>query len=275
MLLTDLMQAIHFGTAPVYSTAELYIKMPSSDHQFRDMYHALLYGSKPLPEDTKNREDALLLLTALLNDIVYTQTCLFNTPLLSENRDDTTGLGTDDNTLSQNPFSPLSSQTEFSRLNAALQSSLDRWDHHFQPHVGREIMALYYFSKLQLICPDIWQLPRLAGYGPNSDSNGRSSSRHVGSHGPRIPDKALHLAWLVLDTCDTGTEGSETSLAIWLPVVLFLCALVVWQKLRHRSPTDLKYGSFKVLGMFRDEIDQLPWPCCVEMATVLNRIMKA
>jgi hypothetical protein len=101
-----------------------------------------------------------------------------------------------------------------------------------------------------------------------------SMSREGNPYRPNVPDKAMNLAWLILDNCNMQTEHPERKMAIWFPVVLFSSALVIWQRLRFRSPTDMKYGTLKMLGMFKTEIAQLPWDCCVEMESTLDRLMK-
>lgn len=270
MFLTDVIYAIHCGATPTYSTAELNIKMPSSSYPFRTIY-ALIYSHGPLPEDVRSREDGLLLLTALLSDTIYIQRCHLMTSAFSISH---TGSGANGDAPLRNPYAPLGSHSERSRLDAAIHTALDRWKQHFQQHAGRDVLALYYFCKLQLICPDMWELPHLAGYMATTDSvteparNGGDESR------PNIPDKAMDLAWLVLDNCNLQTEPLGRKLAIWLPVTLFLSALVIWQRLRFRSAADIKYGTLKMLSLFKSEIAQMPWPCCLEMEATLDKLMK-
>ncbi|KAH8799729.1 hypothetical protein F5884DRAFT_115638 [Xylogone sp. PMI_703] len=274
MLLIDTVHAIHYGLAPNYSVSELFIKMPSSNHQFRTVYNSLTHGYT-LPKDVTTQEDAFLLLTALLSDITYMQRCRPSLPFLSTyNASGANDQSTHIQTPLRNPYAPLSSQSESSRMAADMLVALSRWKQHFQHRVGSDIYALYYFSRLQLICPNIWELPHLAGYGvvAGSSNDDLKSSQHTKKID--ISDKAMDLAWLVLDSCDKRPEPLEGSLAIWLPIVLFLSALVVWQRLRSQPVADLKYGTLKVLSMFSAEITQLPWPCCIEMANTLNMLMK-
>lgn len=269
IFLTDIIHAIHCGTPPTYSTTELNIKMPSSNHQFRTIY-ALLHSQGPLPKDVRSREDGLLLLTALLCDTIYIQRCYLPlTPM------DSARQGPQDDLPLCNPYAPLSSQSEHFRLDASLHAALGRWKQHFQPHVGKDILALYQFCELQLACPNIWELPHLAGYMATAPTTELIRMRAEGrQHQPGISDEAMNLAWLVLDNCNMETESPQRKMAIWFPAVLFSSALVIWQRLRFRSPTDMKYGTLKMLGMFKSEIAQLPWDCCVEMQNTLDRLMK-
>lgn len=270
MLLTDVISALHCHTTPNFSSIELNIQMPSSSYQFRSIY-ALIHNHYPLPEDVRSREDGLLLLTALLSDIIYIQRCHPMNNFTSIGHD---GLTSSSNVPLQNPYAPLSSISEYSRLTAALHNGLDRWKKHFQQSVGEDILALYYFCKLQLTCPDICELPSLAGYMASLDSITKSAKYTHDRKKLEIPDEAMDLAWLVLDNCNIQSEPLGKKLAIWLPVILFQSALVIWQRLRFRSPTDIKYGTLKILSMFKNEISQLPWGCCLEMEATLNRLMK-
>ena len=235
--------------------------MPRSNHQFRTIYNSLLHGEK-IPQDVRSREDALLLLTALLSDVVYIQRCLPLTSASSHRRPAHV-----DSKL-RSPFTPLSAASEFSRLTAAMAAGLLRWERLFQCHVGNDILALYYFCKLQLICPDTWKLPQQAGYGEPELNNQRPTT----SEPLEVPEKAVTLAWLVLDHCHKKSPESE--LSVWLPVVVFLSALVIWQKLRAESATDPRYGIMRVLSVFKDEIAGYPWPCSIEMIKTLDGLME-
>lgn len=263
MLLIDTMQATHCGLAANFSTSELFIRMPGSNHQFPTLYRSLLRGDE-IPQDVRSKEDALLLLTALLNDIVYAQRCLPPTTVVGSGRQ--THIGS----KLRSPFTPLSAASEMSRLKDIITAGLSRWEGFFRPHVGNDILALFCFCKLQLICPDTWKLPQMAGYG-ETDSN----SQHPGHPDPgpfQVPDKAMALAWLVLDHCHKISPKGK--LSVWLPPIVFLSALVVWQRLRGESPANPKYGSVKVLSLFNNEIAGLSWPCTVEMMKTLNRLME-
>lgn len=273
MFLTDVIHAVHCGATPIYSTRELCIKMPSSNYSFRTLYNALTHGYSALPQDVRSREDSLLLLTALLNDIIFVQRTYYTAGTFREHYVDLNGFSRYGDAEQHNPHAPLSSRSELSRLSVDLHAALDRWENHFQKQIQKDLLALFYFTKLCLTCPEIWDLPVFARYGTTSDPNIRQPQFNPERRLPDIPDKAMDLAWLVLDKCDIGTEPPERKLAVWLPVILFISALVIWQRLRFRSPTDFRYGTLKVLSMFKGEIMQLPWPCCAEMSSTLDRLM--
>ena len=90
-----------------------------------------------------------------------------------------------------------------------------------------------------------------------------------------ISDEALNYAWLVLDSINIRKTPPENSQSAWIPTVLFYSGLVVWQRLRRRTAADFKYGTLKVLEMFKKELEQLPWDCCREMTYTLDCLMKS
>jgi hypothetical protein len=263
MFLIDTLQATHCGLAANFSTRELFIKMPGSSHQFRTVYRCLLHGDQ-IPQDARNREDALLLLTALLSDIVYAQRSLQLMSFTGNEPSDHTG------PKPRSPFTPLSASSEFSRLVEAMTAGLDRWERLFSPHVSNDILALHSFCSLQLVCPDTWKLPQMAGYGETTHPNSQPSHP---SEPFQVVDKAAALAWQVLE-CSSKVPP-ESRLSVWLPVIVFLSALVVWQRLRTEPVSASHYGTMRVLELFRKEIAGYHWPCSIEMTRTLNGLMES
>ncbi|KIW98743.1 uncharacterized protein Z519_00406 [Cladophialophora bantiana CBS 173.52] len=253
LILVDTMHAVHCQSMPNFSTSELYIRMPTSNHHFRAVYNSMIHGYA-LPADAKSCEDALLLLVALLSDIIYMQHCHCSAPGYHEG--EVTGVPL------RNPFIPLSVQGERCRLTADMSAALSRWERHFKHQIGKDILALYYFAHLRLTCLGLGDLNYAAMSGCNS-----SSFKSI-----EIPDKALDLAWLILEQCHRLREDQR--LAIWLPIVLFQSALVVWQKLKSPTP-HRKYGTLRVLNAFSNEISKLPWSCCGEMTETLDKLAES
>lgn len=253
------MQALHCGQTPNYLTNELFIRMPSSTYQFKTIYNSLVHGYT-IPRDVTTQEDALLLLTALLSDTIYTQRCFLSLIFRSQK-----------NTSKKlpplhNPYAPLSADSEYSRVRHRLMAALDRWEQHFEQYVGDDIRALFHFTKIQLLCPHIFLLPKMAGY---------SATGNLCNPGMiEIPDKAIDLVWLVLDSCEKAFDSPRQKSAIWLPIVLFMSSLVLWNKISYQPEPGHKYGTLRALKTFRSEIVRLPWPCCAEMSTTLSRLTK-
>ncbi len=253
MLLLDIVQAIHYNTVPNYSINEFYIKMPSSNSSFRTLYKSLLHG-RPLPEDVRSREDGLLLLTALLADIVSTQR-----GQLSDDQDISDG-------GARNPYAPLTSHSEYTRMKSTIQAALSRWARHFAS-TGSDLMALYHFAEMLLLFPQTSELPWLAGYASAQDPFFQQVKYNV-------PEKAASHAWQVLDAASECMSDDNRRLSIWLPVAVYLSALVVWKKLQVNGSKEGVRGSMRMLTMFANELVRLPWPCCVEMAATLHKLVK-
>lgn len=261
LLLADTLHAIHLRRTPNLSTGELFIKMPSTDHPFRTIYTSLIHGYA-LPSDAHSDEDALLLLTALLNDIIYMQQTHLSMPSPPSNQEPDTYSLRDLSSRLQNPWSPLSLQTEFRRLSADMSAALSRW-HQLFGHLVRKdtgILPLYYFAKLQLLHPDLGNLFHMFVYYTRSGPVGDLA----------ISDSTLSLAWQILESSGNASRSPQARIAIWLPIVLFSAALVVWHKIQFCA--DRKYGTLSVLAAFRCEIAGLPWPCCGEMARTVDRL---
>lgn len=264
------MQAAHFRRTPNFSTSELFIKLPISNHHFRTVYNSLVHGYK-MPVDVECDEDALLLLTAMLNDIMYIQQCHLSMPYPPSYQESVIyGLSSTQILPMRNPWAPLSLQSEFCKLGAEMLAALARWLHHFQNRVRKDILALYYFTELQLLCPDLGSLYQITGYatGPEFASTLPKLTENLD-----ISDRALDLAWLILENSDSTRAIPQQRLSIWLPIALFSASLVVWHKLQSTETNKRKYGTLSVLTTFKHEIAKLPWPCCTAMIQTLDTLM--
>lgn len=271
--MVDVLCAVHFQSLPNLSTTELFVGLPLSRHQFQDVYWQLLNGFEPLPSNINGREDALLLLVALLCDIIYIQ---HNE--LTDRMRSTPGVNGPDFFPSRgppvNPYAPLSRTRERERQQKSLLNALDRWHQHFAAVVDKNVLALFFFCQLVLSCPDLMLLPRLAKY-PISAISGMPLENRASVSGARqvsVSEDAVKYAWKAVDHVDVSQKSFETQLPIWLPLTLFLSALVVWQSLRTDTPLGRQYGSLKVLRTFIHELNQLPWDCCRVMASVLGQL---
>ncbi|PVI04195.1 hypothetical protein DM02DRAFT_611649 [Periconia macrospinosa] len=84
-----------------------------------------------------------------------------------------------------------------------------------------------------------------------------------------IPDEALEIAWDVFEHVDLGTKVKNHRMSIWLPEITFLSALTVWYSHSNKGHRG-RYGGGRSLVMYQKLLLQLPWPCCTEMAAVLD-----
>lgn len=272
LLLVDTMQAISLRRTPNLSVGELFIKMPSSDHPFRTIYNSLTHGYA-LPSDVQNTEDAVFLLTSILNDVIYMQQCHLSMPRPPSNQEnDTYDLSRSSDLPLRNPWPPLSLQTEFCRLSADMSTALSKWYHLFKDIATRDVLALYHFVDLQLLCPDLGCLFHLAGYEMSFGLIGDQASGI--SNNLDISDRALDLAWLILENAGSNSSSPQQRLSIWIPIVLFSSALVVWYKIQGPDGSRYKYGTLGVLTAFKHEIASLPWPCCEAMVQTIGRLME-
>ena len=270
LLLTDIMHSMHYGVMTHYTTNEIYIKMPASSYHFHDVYSSLLAHASPLPEDMTSQEDGVLIIVALLSDIVLIRTSF---SLLTQTSSSSPDARRVVNTVrdQRRPAVPLSPPAELPRMLAKVSRALDRWFQRFSETVSREVLSLFFFCRLYLACPEMRLLPRLAGYRPALPAE-HGTARAVLDE-ILISDDAMRCAWLILDNINVKPTATESACLIWLPIVLFYAALVVWRRLKSGFQLDESYGTLKILGMFQKELERLPWPCCAEMIKTLENLM--
>ena len=268
LLLADLIRSLHCDAVPLFSSVELTIDMPSASVRFDEAYAKLLQAIPPTPPVPREPEDALLLLLAILSDLVSMQNSFSSLTTIS-NRALSPSMSERESANGINPFIPLSPAVEFSRLQQRLCTALQRWHAQYQDQVSGDILALYYYCRMTLACPGLRKLPRVAGYQPLTTDGSRLTE--VSSADASVSDDALSLAWLVVEHVNVQESPLIPRISIWLPIILFHAALVVWWKLR--SSQLHAYGSFKVLTVFTRELAELPWPCCIEMNRTITRLM--
>lgn len=261
LLLLDMLQAARSGDSPMYSTTELHMRMHGSDVSFRLAYSSIIHGYA-LPEEIKSREDALVLLTAIMSDSLYAQRTHF---LVAENN--LCGSSAASASSPRTPYLPLTAKSESARLSAVFEAALLRWHRQFERSAGSALLVLYYFAQLQQLCPGSWQLPAMAGHGVLHTTKIPEHLRR--DHA--IPEQAVETAWQILEHFDQCLQSPDGRLAIWLPMSLFMSALVVW---RHISLDRSRRGTLKMLDMFKIRLTELPWPCCTEMVRTLARLSR-
>lgn len=238
--------------------------MPCSSYNFQDIYRSLFdetHTKASLPDDMMSPDDAFLILLAIISDILCIHRSLYRILSLSESQQNTS-------VHLPNPFVPLTPAAELTRMTKALSLALNVWSDRFHGLMVPEIMAFYHYCRLHLACPQILELPFLAGYtdpAPNFD------------HQPIvITDEAVRNAWLVLDhSADAlSTRTPDTLCPVWLPVVVFHAALVVWaqQSLSELGQNGIS-GSVRVLLAFKFELERMSWPCSKSMAATLERLI--
>jgi hypothetical protein len=271
--LIDVVRAVHYNTSTQYSSSELFITMPASNHNFHGVYTKLVVEEHPLPPDMTEHEDAVLILSALLSDIIAIHKVFsgFDVELSEVLSSQSAMSGTTLQILS--PFVPLSPFSENQRMLSQISKSLDLWGERFKPIVSEDILSLFYFCNMCLSFPKVLLLSRLSGYEP-AVANSSGSYSELGLGGVVIPEAAVRCAWLILDHVNVERLPDRAACPVWLPVVTYITALVVWANLKS-SVSRSSYGTLKALGMFKAELQQMPWPCCTEMVKNLDELMRA
>ncbi|PHH92713.1 hypothetical protein CDD83_5736 [Cordyceps sp. RAO-2017] len=274
-LLVDVLRAVVFNDVPNFSTTELVIMMPSSADSFPATYKRLLQEpAGTLPADISSRGDAILLLSAVLCDTLFVRRS-YSTLLHQPARGDVEGSAAQQ-PFPFNPYAALSPESEMRRQYAALQGALDRWSQNFGQCVEKDILALFYFCRLFVSCPELTELPRRVGYAlepTDGDWGVRAAARSSDMIPIEVSEEAASAAWSVLHYINVTAEGPKRSQQVWMPIALFCSALVIWQSLLCRSGSGGRRGTLKVLNAFIRELEQLPWPCCGKMSRALERII--
>jgi len=242
--------------------------MPSSGLALSSCYAELL--SQVASDSSLHRltdEDALLLLVALWSDVVhvYRLSC--------------GGKGTEDSRQPDSqsellvprhsdPFAPLSPAFERKRLQDKLLAALVNWDMIFAATVAGDVLTLYHYCRMIATCPEVLSLPSLVGYSPARNAP-RPTSRDVASQFPVIGDEVRDLAMLVLAHATVKSGDPAIRVQIWLPVVVFQAALAVWA--HSTQSTVCQERRPRILASFIRTLNALPWPCCKQMASILQR----
>lgn len=235
------------ASAPVFSSNEFSTKMLESPQLFRPTYRALLNGQTP-PANVTGRQDALVLLTALLSDAVHIRRAHASIKVVY---------------VDEEPFRPLTAETQHKAMISGIVAACTRWMERFASHAGDDILALYYFVRLYLATPAMDELVSLARGG-------------IMSGKLTISREAVQLAWSVLEYAKKAVLSEIDASYVWLAVALYHSALVVWYELRSNI-VDGDCGSiqsvFMPLEMFKTELAKMPWPFCVNAVSRIDALV--
>ena len=245
MWLSDLLQAIHMDKPLNFSTQEINIAMIQSPYNLQHLRAILLRG-ECLPPEVEGGEDELLLLLTLLTDAIYLQRSLSR-------------WSSDPDPI--NPFVPLSPHTEHQRMLSVLSVALDKWVQSFAS-INSDVMVLYHYCRLYLVFPEVTGLSGIVGY-PETIKTTRPDVK--------IPETVTKCAWQILDTAAASSSQRATLSPLWLPVVVFHAALVIWTDIANC--TSVYAPSKRVLVPFIFELQRMGWPCCAKMTSTLETLM--
>ncbi|EXJ67492.1 uncharacterized protein A1O5_09505 [Cladophialophora psammophila CBS 110553] len=266
-LLVSVLTALHMDIPCYLTSNEVGIQAGTSGAHFQEVYTSLLDDDSLLTPAVASREDAVLLITTILSDAICVRRSLGSLSAYTSRQ----------SRQPKNPYLVLSPPSEYRRISDQLSGALERWKERFGSVVARDDMALYYFCRLYLSCPHLSLLPRLAAYPPAVQSVGLQKDLDRAER-MSISDDSVRYAWAVLDHADGRSDAEQVVCPIWLPVTVFFAGLVIWAKtwMSEDSPMGLsdKPSGLKQLLAFKLELDQMPWPCCTEMACTLDRLVQ-
>ena len=269
--LLDTLRALHHNVSPQFCRSELFITMPASNHDFYDIYSRLINEGQGLPTNLTQAEDAALLLAALLSDLIMVHRASTNFDLAPVDLPDLQTPTSRNPLPNFNPYVPFSAATESKRMWAQLERGLELWHERFKQCVSEDVLALFHFCRLFSSYPQVLSLPFRAGYRPAVDTN---TSATAPVPGAAVGDATMRHVWLVVDHINVERLSDRAVCPVWLPVITYLTALVMWANLRTSSTSRLSHGTLKVLGLFKMELQHVPWPCCTEMIKNLDDLMR-
>ncbi|KAJ9609572.1 hypothetical protein H2200_005899 [Cladophialophora chaetospira] len=266
LLLVNVLGALHLNMPCYLTPNELGIHLGPEPVTFSQIYTSLLDPDLALAAGPASQCMPSLLLIAVLTDCICLRRSLA----------DLVSLGSEDSKshrgaqLAYNPHQVLSPVREYRRMEDRLSSALDKWMERFGHDAAPDNLALAYFCRLYLASPELSILPRLAHYPPVVQRENLSAV----DSSVNVSDQSVAHAWAILENVDTRSKDEDTMCAIWSPIIVFYAALVVWARSQQRNDQGTKAGSVKQLLVFKLELERMRWPCCVEMASTLDRLME-
>lgn len=275
MLLISVLTALHLDMPCYLTSNEVGFQMGPAPVHFQEMYANLLDDDSILAPAPGSREDAVLFLTTILSDSTCVRRYMGGLSDHVARQLQKLGQGHLETSPIYNPYPVFSPPSEYRRVSEQLSGALDRWKERFGSVVGRDELTLYYFCRLYLSCPHLSLLPKLAGYSPAIQTAGVQKELNP-LEKTSISDESVQFAWAVLDHADGRSDADQVLCPIWFPLSVFFAALVVWARTwlhEETLPYD-KPSGLKQLMAFKLELDRMPWPCCLEMSSTLDRLVQ-
>ena len=250
---------------PCYLTpSELGFQLDATSSAFHRVYASLLHADSNFVPNLKSESQPLLLLLAILSDSIAIQRSLSGLCRLGSS----CSKAHPNTRYAPSPYHVLSPSTEFRRMKDQLSSALDKWKEIFGRGTGGNELALFHFCRLYLSCDELSTLPQLANYAPTVQREGTYNA----GGSVAIGDQAVAHAWAILENVDTNDQS--TICPIWSPIVVFYGALAIWARTQQQEGQSTRFGSPKQVLAFKIELERMPWPCCGEMASTLDRLLQ-
>lgn len=220
-----------------------------------DLLASTIFGGPTTPWPNYTRENALSTLILILDRIIHLARQI--APAVHKI------IGQNHSVMC--PYFP-SPETEFRGCRIRLSRALSKWEEEYFTSSAASVQALFFFCKLHLAVPDMHRLAHMTSYKPATQFK-----QNFSQSTPELlaTDEGTHYAWLVLEK----VSESENLSSVWLPVITFFSALVVWADLKAQKNSRV-HGSPYVLRLFVDLLQKMVWPCCSEMGSALEELIQ-
>jgi hypothetical protein len=268
-MLADVLRSVHYGLPSTLSTFESLSHPTPVNVAALSIYKATVIESQAPPQSL-TKDASLLGLIAILADI-HTFAHVFY--ILGTRPEGDEEQIVDLRTASlrvSTVHAPFTSSKESHLMSQRLDRALDLWASSYMDGSDKNTKVIFYLCKMYLAFPSMQMLPSLANYAPRIllDGTTNQTQQNFVHSELRNSQAALEYAWLILDNID---QRDLVVTPAWLPIAVFFASLLVWQCVLVQVG-NRRYGSRKVLLLFREELVRMCWPCCKVMAATLDAL---
>ncbi|KAH8692780.1 hypothetical protein BGW36DRAFT_27444 [Talaromyces proteolyticus] len=248
-LLIDTVRSLHFGMPATIASSLADVPFPSQQSSFSQLLSATIFGFPKALWLPYSEENALLLLL-----LIFSEEQIWKTKMIHG----TIPAGFPGDDARSNSLAYMKS----------IQRALNRWKVEYFDRTTSEIKALYQFCEIYLLLQNLENLPDMVKYREQHNGvPGLSQVHTMSNEEEQNRAKASHHAWLLLEHVSACSKSN----AVWLPIILYLSGLVVWYDINSRQGSR-SHGSMMVLNLFVKELRGMQWPCCIDMATNLEKL---
>lgn len=253
-LLIDTVRSLHLGTPATIARSLADVPCLPQNGSFSQLLSTTIFGSPRTQWIPYSEGNALMLLL-----LIFSEEQIWRTMMYSDSH--------------QVCFSGDSASANSSSYLKSIQRTLCRWKEEYMHQTSPELKAFYHFCEMYLLFKNLESLPDIAGYRRKQKKNHKDRRLPLANTAATTSDEekertqASHHAWLLLE----HVTARSTPAALWLPVILYLAALVVWYDICSRQGSR-SHGSMMVLHLFIKELRGMHWPCCLDMAANLEQL---
>ena len=252
---TDLVRTLTMMCVPTAVSSLSWMTIQGSDKSSLSSLTISMFNGEAMPRTSTNQ--AFMRLLLLLHEIT-TAAMIFST---SRRR----------KTSSWQSIMPLSVEGELRSGRKRTLQALEAWYDAYFESATHAIKALYHFSRLYHLMPNLHSFP----FEARACSPTGMFSDTVEASDDEIPAEASHRAWLLYDEVRHATSENEggQSQEMFLPIITFLAALCVWKSIRGSKSASGTHISTRVLLLFENELQALPWQGCQSMANCIGSLV--